>query len=134
VLIGAMPEERDLGGIVSIPLTENQRELAEWYSAADVFLTLSREESFGKVSAEALSCGTPVIAVGTTANPELVGRGCGVVISDTSPGAVLDAIARVRSVGKDKMLPTCREFALKSFGMEDRISDTLAVYNELIKE
>ena len=134
VLIGAMPEERDLGGIVSIPLTENQRELAEWYSAADVFLTLSREESFGKVSAEALSCGTPVIAVGTTANPELVGRGCGVVISDTSPSAVLDAIARVRSVGKDKMLPTCREFALKSFGMEDRISDTLAVYNELIKE
>lgn len=134
VLIGQMPDERDLGDIISIPLTENQLVLAEWYSTADVFLTLSHEESFGKVSAEALSCGTPVIAMGATANPELIGEGCGIVLDSTAPETVLSAIASIRQTGKENMRETCRRFALANFGMEDRIRDTLAVYNDLLKE
>ena len=39
-----------------------QRELAEWYRAADVVLVPSHSESFGLVALEAQACGTPVVA------------------------------------------------------------------------
>ena len=39
-----------------------QRELAEWYRAADIALMPSYNESFGLVAVEAQACGTPVVA------------------------------------------------------------------------
>lgn len=39
-----------------------QRELADWYRAADVLVMPSRSESFGLVALEAQACGTPVLA------------------------------------------------------------------------
>nr|WP_221493401.1 D-inositol-3-phosphate glycosyltransferase [Actinomadura coerulea] len=39
-----------------------QRELADWYRAADVTVVPSRSESFGLVAAESQACGTPVVA------------------------------------------------------------------------
>jgi len=39
-----------------------QRELAEWYRAADIVLVPSHSESFGLVALEAQACGTPVVA------------------------------------------------------------------------
>jgi D-inositol-3-phosphate glycosyltransferase len=41
-----------------------QRELADWYRAADVVLVPSHSESFGLVALEAQACGTPVVAAG----------------------------------------------------------------------
>jgi D-inositol-3-phosphate glycosyltransferase len=39
-----------------------QRELADWYRAADLVLVPSHSESFGLVALEAQACGTPVVA------------------------------------------------------------------------
>jgi D-inositol-3-phosphate glycosyltransferase len=39
-----------------------QRELADWYRAANVVLVPSHSESFGLVALEAQACGTPVVA------------------------------------------------------------------------
>ncbi|GAA4365423.1 D-inositol-3-phosphate glycosyltransferase [Actinomadura verrucosospora] len=39
-----------------------QRELADWYRAADVTVVPSRSESFGLVAVESQACGTPVVA------------------------------------------------------------------------
>lgn len=50
----------------------NQDKLIEFYTAADVFFNPSREETFGLVTAEALSCGTPAVIMRSTANPELI--------------------------------------------------------------
>lgn len=56
--------------IIAVGILSGLRELAEHYSMADVFLNPSVQETFGKVSAEALACGTPIIANNATANPE----------------------------------------------------------------
>src|SRR5699024_10367578 len=45
----------------------NPQLLSVYYSMSDLYLNMSLEESFGKVSAEALACGTPVIAINSTA-------------------------------------------------------------------
>ena len=82
VMIGFKSEDiRSLPkNIIALERTENITKLVEFYSAADVVLNPSFEETFGLVTAEALSCGTPVIVSNTTASPELVDTTCGRVV------------------------------------------------------
>ncbi len=69
--------------------------LAALYAAADVFLNPSRMETFGKTTAEALCCGTPVVAYANTACRELVAKDRGALAAD---GDMEDYLARVRLV------------------------------------
>ena len=66
--------------IIPINRTQNQKELAEIYSAADVFVNPTREEVLGLVNIESLACGTPVITFQTGGSPECVDDSCGVVV------------------------------------------------------
>ena len=66
--------------IISIHRTQNQKELAEIYTAADVFVNPTREEVLGLVNIEALACGTPVITFHTGGSPECVNDVCGTII------------------------------------------------------
>lgn len=49
--------------IVGIERTESARELSEAYTAADLFVNPSIEETFGMTVAEAVACGTPSVVV-----------------------------------------------------------------------
>ena len=66
--------------IISIHRTQNQQELAEIYSAADLFLNPTREENYPTVNMEALACGTPVATFQTGGSPEMLDETCGVII------------------------------------------------------
>lgn len=131
VLIGGLPAGYDAGEIINVPVTDDQRRLAEWYSAADACISLSPEESFGKVSAEALSCGTPIIVLDSTASPELAGEGCGEVIEDASPKTVMTAVSRIRRKGAGNYRAGCREFAERNFEMESNIARICDIYRRL---
>ncbi len=82
VLIGTNEEvDQQLPkNIVSIHSTNNQKELAEIYSAADVFVNPTREENYPTVNMEALACGTPVVTFKTGGSPEMLDETCGVVV------------------------------------------------------
>ena len=62
VLIGVKDlNEKFPNNVIALGRTENQIELAEYYSLADIFLICSEKETFSMTCAEAISCGTPVI-------------------------------------------------------------------------
>lgn len=67
--------------IISIHRTNNQIELAELYSAADVFVNPTREENYPTVNMEAISCGTPVITFNTGGSPEMLDSKVGLVVN-----------------------------------------------------
>lgn len=60
--------------ILGLPRTNSGEELAAIYSAADLFVNPSREETFGMTTLEALCCGTPAIVYKNTACVELVSK------------------------------------------------------------
>ena len=66
--------------IISIHRTNNQMELAEIYTAADVFVNPTREENFPTTHMESLACGTPVIAFNTGGCNEMLDETCGLVV------------------------------------------------------
>ena len=82
ILVGTNTEldEKLPNSIVSIHRTHNQKELAELYSAADVFVNPTREDTFPTVNIEALACGTPVITFRTGGSSEGIDSSCGICI------------------------------------------------------
>lgn len=65
--------------IIGIKRTNGQKELAEIYTAADVFVNLTYEDTYPTVNLEAKACGTPIITYRTGGSPESAGEGAVVV-------------------------------------------------------
>jgi len=66
--------------ILCIQKTNSQRELAEIYSSADLFVNPTREDNFPTVNIESLACGTPVLTFNTNGSPEIIDETCGKVV------------------------------------------------------
>ena len=81
--------------ILSIHRTENQKELAAIYSAADVFVNPTREDNYPTVNMESLSCGTPVITFNTGGSPEIIDDTCGIVVKQEDVEGLIGAISRL---------------------------------------
>lgn len=130
ILVGKIPIIALPKNIIHINATNNVEELVNYYNVADVFLQLSHEETFGKVVAEALACGTPVITNTFTANPELVNKNSGLIIKNDDE--IIDSIEQIRIKGKVFFSRNCREQAMLNFDMNDRIKDYLNIYEEIV--
>lgn len=82
VLVGLSKRQIDElpDGIIGIMRTDSQRELAEIYTAADLFFNPTREDNFPTVNLEAEACETPVITYDTGGCYETIQlRGSGVI-------------------------------------------------------
>lgn len=130
ILIGNVIEPTNLpSNIKAVGTTSSTQELAKYYSAADVFFNPSTRETFGKVTAEAIACSTPVVAYNATATPELIGPGCGALIQPSDIDAAKTAIIEI--VNGPSLRKNCREFAEKTFNKTKLIEDHITLYKEL---
>ncbi|MBQ3194481.1 MAG: glycosyltransferase [Oscillospiraceae bacterium] len=82
VLIGLAPEQIAAlpPNILGLPRTNSMEELARAYTAADIFLNPSTEETFGMTAMEARSCGTEAIVYQDTACEEIVNQFGGIAV------------------------------------------------------
>ena len=85
--------------IIGLPLCESASKLAEFYSAADVFVHPGVEETFGLTVAEAQACGTKVIVVEGSACAEIADPHLSIVVSGTH-SSILNAIKGLKSISK----------------------------------
>ena len=135
VLVGVSPEQKATlpDNVIGICRTENQQQLAQLYSAADVLVNLSLEETFGLVVAEALACGTPAIVLNSTACPEVVSEDTGIVIEPKDPQDLDRALDKIRSTGKAAYSHNCTERARQLFTNERMQQQYYLLYSELEK-
>ena len=117
--------------IISIHRTQNQTELAEIYSAADVFANPTREEVLGLVNVESLACGTPVVTFKTGGSPECIDETCGSVV----PCDDIDAMEmEIRRICEEK--PYSEDACIahsKKFDMNARFQEYVDLYKECVK-
>ena len=74
-------------------------ELVHWFETSDVYVCLSEHEGFCVPLIEAMHFDLPIVALARAAVPETLGEGVGIVIAESSPRAVLAAVA---SLGDDR--------------------------------
>lgn len=117
--------------IINIPYIETSRELAQLYSDADVYVHLSREDTFGKVIAEALSCGTPAIVYNVTGCPELVGEGCGYIVAKGHVEKINEKILLIKKYGRDHYSSFCRQFVLDNFDIKKNTNAVINIYQKI---
>lgn len=133
VMVGNLADSVTLPeSILHIQATNSVAELVKYYSMADVFVQPSLEETFGKVTAEALACGTPAVCFNSTANPELVGEGCGAVVPVGDTDGMLAAIRMILSNGKTVYAETCRSFAKQNFDKDKNLQIYLQIFKKLL--
>ncbi len=118
--------------ITGIEKTENIQELAELYSAADIVLNLSVEETFGLTTVEGFACGTPGIVYDCTASPELISKETGIVVEKNNITELKKAIEEIISNGKAFYSSACRERAVSLYNKEDRYNEYIQLYNEVL--
>lgn len=115
--------------IISIHRTQNQTELAEIYTAADVFANPTREENYPTVNMEALACGTPVVTFNTGGSPEMFDETCGAAVAKDDNDAMYNEIIRICEA-KPYSMEACIKKA-KGFDKNEKFGEYIRLYEVL---
>lgn len=93
ILIGLTPQQIKAlpPSILGIERTDNVRQLAEFYTLADVYVNASFEENYPTTNLEAISCGTPVVTFDAGGSGESA-RLFGSVVPKGDVKALADAV------------------------------------------
>ena len=133
VLVGIKPEDRKRlpDNVIGIARTENIRQLAELYAAADVFVNPTWQDNYPTVNMEAIACGTPVVTYRTGGSVEVITSATGMIVEQGNLSELLKSIREIESKGKASYQEACRKYALLNFRKEDRYMEYLRLYEEL---
>ncbi|MEA4870375.1 MAG: glycosyltransferase [Christensenella sp.] len=127
-LVGLSPQQlKSLPkGVIGVQRTANAAELAAWYSAADVFVNPTVEDTFPTTQIEALACGTPVICYDVGGCAESLDDSCGAAVPKGDFPALADAVLRSGTFKRENCLRRA-----KMFDQQDRYRDYAALYARL---
>ena len=130
VLVGTSKiiDENLPDNIISINKTNNQGELAEIYSAADLFVNPTREDNYPTVNMESLACGTPVITFRTGGSPEIIDSTCGSVVECDDIDSLVIEIERICTENVYSKFD-CLSKA-KNFDMNDKFKEYVELYED----
>ena len=136
ILIGLSDEQiKSLpSNIIGIKRTENQEELAQIYSAVDVFVNPTLEDNFPTTNLESLACGTPVVTFKSGGSPECIDDNTGIVVEKGNLNKLYEAIVTIKENSKEKYTLFCRNRAEEYFDKNDRFREYLDLYKILTQE
>ena len=133
ILVGNILGTVDLpNNINHISYVSNTEELANIYSVSDVYIHFSLEDTFGKVIAEALSCGTPAIVYDSTACPELIAEGCGFIVKPHDIDAIISSVNFIKNKGTKHFKESCIKNSKENFSIDKNANKYINLYNSLI--
>jgi len=132
-LVGGKKVQTPYDNMVHIPNVQDVNELANIYSCADAFVCLSTAESFGKVAAEALACGTPIVVYSTTGIKEIPDDQTGFAVEKHNLEEMKNKLLLIKEAGKNAFSDDCRQRAKELFDYKKNAQMLWNIYKELAK-
>jgi glycosyltransferase involved in cell wall biosynthesis len=124
---GNLPEN-----IIGIKRTESVEELADWYSAADVFFNPTYADTFPTTNLESLACGTPVVTYATGGSVESVDNNTGYVVGQGDIQVAFSDFRQIKSEGKIKYSSFCRQKAVTDYDKDKQFGKYVNLYSNCI--
>jgi glycosyltransferase involved in cell wall biosynthesis len=123
----------NLDGMVRFTGRLTRDQLAQQYAAARIAVVPSLYEGFGLPAAEAMACGTPVIATTGGALPEVVGD-AGILVPPANADALAAAIKQLLNdqPAQQRMSEAGKKRVKEQFNWEQAAGRTLDVYREVL--
>lgn len=142
LVVGAGPNEQGIRDAansateIRAHFVGHQDDISPWMAAADVLVMPSYQEAFGKVAAEALCAGKPLIASRVGGIPEVVEhRVNGLLVPPKDPAALADALEQVLSSESLRhSLARAGKKTGESFSPERRVAGWMAAYVRALGE
>ena len=125
----------DNGEIQFVAYQHDQRTMARYYQAADVYVHAAKSDTFPNTVLEALACGLPVIATAIDGIPEQVEDGCSGFLV---PVGDVEAMAgRVKQLLEKDSLRTsmgamAADIVARSFSMQQQVQTYLDWYEQIL--
>lgn len=120
-------------GIIGVSRTNSVKELAEYYSAADVFVNPTWEDNFPTTNLEALACGTPVVTYQTGGSVEAIDERTGKIVPTGNINLLTKSVVQVCEDNDDVInAEQCRKRAIELYNKNDRYVEYMSLYDNLI--
>ncbi len=134
VLIGSKTSKRELlSNMVHVDYVKGVEDLSKLYSSAIAFVGFSVEDTFGKVFAESMLCGTPAVVFNATACPEVVGN-AGYAVSPHNVQEMLDKVLEIDKNGRTYYGDRCKEHVRTQYDYELNVGRYIALYEDILSQ
>ena len=134
VLVGVDESDHSFpDSIICKPRTTSKQELAEYYSAADVFLNPTHFDNFPTVNLESLACGTPIVTYKAGGADEAIDENTGKSVPLHDLDALSAAVMEVAEK-KPEYTESCRNKAENEYGEERFAGRYLQLYRRMLSE
>ncbi len=117
-------------GIIVLDKIYDEVELAEWYSAADVLIDPTLEDTYPTVLIEAMACGTPCVSFNTGGCPEII-EDIGVIVDKRDWKSMTEAI---RTSGEKKLDKDAVELVRKKYDKQRMNNDYIELYRSIFQK
>lgn len=130
ILIGVEEKQKqDLPeNFIGISRTNNIKELAEFYSAADVYVNPTYEDNYPTTNMEAQACGCPVVSYDSGGSKENILTGLGGAVEKGNVQAIAESVKSIISENIDKNLLSQKA---RCFDKEETLKKYIALYRNM---
>lgn len=134
VIVGVGKEQMGSvpSNIICIEKTSNVHELAEAYSAADVFINPTLEDNFPTTNLEAMACGTPVVTFDTGGSPESVREKCGRIVEKGNMEEFYSAV--MNTLDNKSYSDTCIQNVAENYEKKKCFNKYIELYRQILKQ
>lgn len=130
ILIGVEElDEKFEDNVIAIGRIENQQELSEYYSMADVFVICSLIENFPTTCIEAISCGTLVAGFDTGGTKETVPENLGIFVQYGNIDLLQEAVLKIINAGRKSA--ECAEYGRIFYSKVNMFENYMKLYMDL---
>lgn len=111
--------------------SQNQLQLAKFYRSADLLVSPSRNEGFGLVVAEAIACGTPVVATRSGGPEEIVSAESGILVDSGSAESLTKGINTILNQLREYKALVMHKYIQNRFSISAKKEQLMSVYDEI---